>query len=163
MKKLVKQISLVSLVLALLVVFTACDLFSSEKTFSGNGYSITLDSSFVEKEYVSMTGYYESQKLVATVLKEEFSLFEGYYIGSLEEYAELIIEANGLSDIKVSKNNGIVFFEYEKTLNGKNFKYYATVHKGSDAYWLVQFGCETKNYDSLKADMEKYASSFKAD
>ena len=163
MKKITKPIALISLALVFLMVFTACDLFKSEKTFSKSGYQITLDDSFTEKEYVSMTGYYESTKMIVTVLKEEFTLFEGYDVETLKEYAELVIEANGMSNITPSESNGTVFFEYEKNLNGKDYKYYATVHKSSDAFWLVQFGCEAKNYDDLKSDMEKYAASFNAD
>ena len=164
MKRITKLITVLCLFLALLTVFTACEASKSEKTFSGSGFSITLDNSFYEKELVSLTAYYESTKMIVTVLKEEFSLFEGYVVvNSLAEYAELVISANGLENITASEKDGVTYFEYEKTVSGKDYKYYATVHKGSDAFWLVQFACETKNYEDLKADMETYAKSFKAE
>lgn len=161
MKKIVKISAVIALVLALVMIFTACDLFKpSEETFSGNGFSITLNSSFVEKELASMTAYYESQKVIVTVLKEELSLFSGYDVDTLNDYAELVISANSLENVDVLEKDGLVYFEYEKSTNGKDFKYLATVHKGSDAFWLVQFASESKNYDTLRSDMEGYAKSF---
>jgi len=34
-----------------------------------------------------------------------------------------------------------------------------TVYRGSDAYWMVTFACETKNYAAAEAQFLKWADS----
>ena len=57
------------------------------------------------------------------------------------------------------EEEGLTCFTYEKEQNGKNFEYYATVFKGPDAYWLIQFACETENFDDFLPDFQKWANS----
>ena len=97
---------------------------------------------------------------IVVMLKEEFTLFEeaGYEDMTLSEYADLVIQANSLSAER-KEEEGLTCFTYEKEQNGKNFEYYATVFKGPDAYWLIQFACETKNFDDFLPDFQKWAKS----
>lgn len=131
-----------------------------EKQFSKEGATITLTDEFTEKDLVSQTAYYESMDSIVVMLKEEFTLFEeaGYEDMTLSEYADLVIQANSLSAER-KEEEGLTCFTYEKEQNGKNFEYYATVFKGPDAYWLIQFACETKNFDDFLPDFQKWANS----
>jgi len=117
------------------------------KEFTKAGMTLSLTSDFYEKEMASQTAYYESQKYIVTVLKEEFTIFESIGIStdiSVKEYAKLVIDNNMIDSATEEKDN-LTFFKYEKTINGKQFSYFATVHKSSDAFWLIQFACESKN------------------
>lgn len=54
-----------------------------------------------------------------------------------------------------AEEDGLVYFTYEKSNNGKDYKYYATVFKGTDAYWLIQFACEVDDFDKFLPDFQK--------
>ena len=133
-----------------------------DKEFSKSGMTITLTDGFVEKDLVSQTAYYESTKAIVTALKEEFSLFEqaGYEDMTLEEYGNLVLTTNSF-DTEMQHKNGLSYFTYEKSVSGKDFKYFATVFEGSDAFWLIQFASEQKNFDTFQPKFEKWANSVK--
>jgi len=130
-----------------------------EKTFTKSGMSITLTDDFYEKEYVSFTSAYESEKIAVFTLKEEFTLFGGANY-SLKEYAELVTQANMLSATVKTKDD-LTYFAYDKEVNGKDFHYTAFVYKGSDAYWLIQFACVKDQAEKLEKDIFAYAASVK--
>lgn len=147
----------------LLAGVCGCGLLGGEpaaKDFSKSGATITLTEQFTEKDLISQTAYYESRKAIVTMLKEEYSMFRNteYEDMTLTQYAKLVIQVNGLSG-KVSEENGLTYFTYEKSTNGKDFKYYATVFKGPDAYWLIQFACETENFTEYQPEFQKWAKS----
>lgn len=158
MKNILKRISVLCTVALLAICFVGC-AFGAKKTFSKAGVTITLTDKFIEKELVSQTAYFESTEMVVTLLKEEFTLLVGLENWTLKKYAETTISGNGLTAEVVETEKSYVYFEYEKTVSGNDYKYLATCHKADDAFWLIQFGCFSKNYDKLQEDMFKYADS----
>jgi len=158
MKKLSRPMKIGLIVLSAVLSFSVFfviskglgNLFISKaktKEFTKAGVTISLTSDFYEKEIASQTAYYESQKYIVTVLKEEFTIFESLGIStdiSVKEYAKLVIDSN-MIDSAIEEKDNLTFFRSEKTINGKQFSYFATVHKSSDAFWLIQFACESKN------------------
>ena len=120
--------------------------------------SIVLTENFIEKDHASHTSGYYSESISVITLKEEFSLQEGFEDLTLPEYAQLAIDANGISS-QVNTVEGLVTFEYNKQINGKDNTYHAYVFKASDAFWLIQFVCESKNYEENSAFIEKWAKS----
>jgi len=160
MKKILSALLLVVLTLSAL---TSCaSAKPKEKVFSIEGMKITLTDEFVEKQHVSYTAYYETSKALVVAIQEEFSMLSSLGIDtniSLKEYAELVISSNKLSNIEVKESDGLVCFEHEKELSGKNYVYFSTVYKANDAFWLFQFACEKSEYDSMKNDFIKWAKS----
>ena len=137
---------------------------TKEKVFSKAGMEITLTEDFYEKDMAAYTAYYESKTSIVLSIKEEFTIFENAGIStdiSLREYAEMVLTNNVKNNIEVTEKDGLTFFEFDKTANGKDFTYFAVVFRGDDAYWLFQFACETKNYDKLSKDFIAYAKSVK--
>ncbi len=157
MKKAIKRLSVLLMTVLLAVSFVGCSLFK-EKTFTKEGMSITLTGQFVEQEYVTQTVCYVSPKVVVTALKEEFTMLAGFEGWSLVEYASTTI-ANNKLNCRYYGAKGYVYFVFEKEVSGKDYTYYAACYKSTDAFWLVQFGCETKNYEDLQDTMIKYAES----
>lgn len=149
--------------LALLICVTAvalCGCFDSEKEFSKAGMTITLTSSFVEKEIVSQTAYYESTTSIVTVLKESFSSVSGLSNYTLDQYTNAVLTANKLkTEITKYEDKEYYSFTYEKELNGKDYYYFATTFKGPDAFWLIQFACTTSNKDKFQDKFVKWADS----
>lgn len=167
MKKILKAALIISCVAMLSSVMFGCvfkTLFGEPelKDFTKAGMTITLTSDFTEKDLVNQTAYYTSETVIVTALKEEKSLFEeaNINIDTLTEYAELVIENNNANST-VTEENGATYFIYEAEANGKEFKYYASVFKTDDAFWLVQFACEKDDFDSNKTQFAEYASSVK--
>ena len=158
------------LILAVVFVLIATSLAGcfgpSEKVFSKAGMSITLDSGFREKEYVSHTVCYDSKDVAIFVLKEEFNLFENMDIDaaalSLNEYAEIVI-ANHSVEADVQTKDGLTYFKYNRTANGKEYTYSAYVYKTDDAFWLIQFATEQDEFDQNAERIEGFAKSVKFD
>lgn len=148
--------------LALLLVFTGCGIkLAKEKTFSKAGMSITLTDQFAEKDIVTYTATYQSNRYLVFALKEEFSLFEDAGLSadmSLEEYADLIAYNNGI-EMELKEQQGVTYFEYEKTANGKELSYFAVIARGADAYWLIQFACEEEDYAKSQELFLKWAKT----
>lgn len=159
MKKILQRLSVLLLAAFMAVCCFSCAFLKQPKTFSKAGASITLTESFVEKELVSQTAYFESANMIVTMLKEEFSMMPG--LGSIteEEYARLAIQINGMDVPYATSEDGYAYFEFQKTISGNDYSYYATCFKANDAFWLIQFGCFTKNYEKMKPEMQKYAKS----
>lgn len=135
-------------------------LFVSDKEYSKAGITITLTDDFYEKEVVSQTAAYFSDKYFVMCLKEEINVLEQYgiYVASLKEYADIVID-NNLLDVSVQGTDSRPYFVYENQSNGKDFTYLAVLFKGSDAFWMVTFGCETKNYASAEEIFFKWADT----
>jgi len=132
-----------------------------EKAFSKAGMTITLNDSFVEKELVAYTAYFESKTTAVLVVKEEFYFLEQLGLPtdiSLYEYGKKVGENNYL-EYDVTIKDGLAFSEFNNTVNGKDFSYLAVFFRGDDAYWVVQFTCESKNYGKYSGDFFKWAKS----
>lgn len=158
-KKMKKQnfIKIIAVVMMslIMVAFVGCEPAPKPKTFSNAGMSITLTSEYTEKEMVQFTSCYMTSSVVVSALKEEFSLLPGFSNYTLRQYASMIISNNGLSGVtsKTSESGKYVYFKFEKTVSGKDYSYFVTCFKSDDAFWAIQFYCESKNYD-------KYINSF---
>ena len=157
-------IPLLVMVIIAVTAFTTVSLLRNpaqgnpkEKVFSKAGLTITLNDKFYEKEMVSYTAVYDSESIAVFALKEEKSLLEGEEL-TLEEYADLVI-ANNQLDATAKDAEGLISFTFEKHVNGKDCTYFATVHKSDDAYWLLQFSCESTKYEDLKPTIIQYAKS----
>lgn len=171
MKNRFKSAATIVLIVALCAtVFASCGSLAriltsgaKPKDFSAAGMTITLTEEFSESNVVSQTAVYQSQKVIVTVLKEEKSLFAQAGVSSdmsLRDYAQMVITANAL-DEEVYETDGLVCFDYDKEANGKELNYFASVYKGADAYWLVQFCAEEDDYDDMLDEFKKWAKSVK--
>lgn len=159
-----KAISLILLFVMTATLFSGCGLpfrKTTDKTFTKAGLSITLTSDFSEQDLASQTAYYVSKQVIVTTLKEEFSLFENINMPaemSLTEYAQLVIENNKIES-EITQEDGLTSFLYKKEMNGKNITYYATVFRSTDAFWLVQFACDTEQFEEYKPQFIQYAKT----
>ena len=144
----------------LAIVLTVCMLLSlvgcgkkaykaKAAEFSSDGITITLTKAFKEKIYEGYTVCYDSKDVAVFILKESYSLNENYKDMTVERYAYSV--RNAISDKKptqVTRKDGLVYMEYEFNNEGSGtvFKYFAAMYKGVDAFWLVQFACDTEAY-----------------
>lgn len=153
-------IMIILAVVAFITVYSFLNLTpnkNNEKIFSKSGLTITLNDKFNVKEMVSYTAAFDSESIGVLALKEEQSLF-GNKTFSLKEYAELVI-ANNKLDTTVKGTDNLTGFTFENHVNGKDYIIFATVYKSIDAYWLMQFTCESTKFEGLKSTIIQYAKS----
>lgn len=153
---------------AVCILVSACgcafaDEKVADKTFSKAGMSITLTDEFVEKDRVSYAACYDSQNVAIFVIKEEFSIVEDLKDYAVEEYANLVIQNNGLENCEVVNDDGLIYFIHDYVSNGKNYKYFDVVLKSNDAFWMFQFSCENDNFDALRPNFVKWVKSVSFD
>lgn len=167
-------VAIIAGVVVMLVVFgltslsngTFAKLFpAGGQTFTKAGLTITLTKDFQEKEIVSQTVTYMSAKHFVMGLKEEFALLEQNGLSrdlSAWDYAEIVIDNNAINTTLAGEENQPLFI-YSKAANGKDFTYLVKVYKGSDAFGLVTFGCETDDFAKSLEQLNLWASSVRVD
>lgn len=132
-------------------------------TFSKSGMTITLTDDFAEKEYVTYTAVYDSAEIAVFALKEEFWLFDSSVLSaesSVADYADLVWKSNSFSgDVPVSEQDGLTWFDYDRTVNGGDYTYRTYVFKGSDSFWFVQFAAFTDNFSNVESTIHAFAKS----
>lgn len=143
------------------------NLFSSItpeiKTFSYDGMTITLTDEFRETNIENYTVAYDSKNVAVFALKEAFILADGFENCTLEQYADLVLQANNFSSAEIKTADGLTGFEYDFTNPETNdtYKYFSYVYKTNDAFWLVQFATLSKNVDAYASEITQWAQSIK--
>lgn len=134
---------------------------SGPKTFSAKGMTITLTQEFHEVEMDDFDACFATSEQVVFVLKESYADYEELRDLTIEEYGEAVIQANEFdASVKLQQKNGKTYYEYKGTGDtGKTYIYHAVVYKGSEAFYLVQFAVEEKDYGKFINKLEEYASS----
>ena len=133
------------------------------KEFAAAGLHLTLTDAFAEKPHAAYTLYAESEDLLVLGLKEEYSLFENTDFSaqtSLKQYAELVWVANQLEgELPLADDGENLWFDYEKHVNGADYRYRAYVFKDNEGFWLLQFAARADEFDALTDTMREYAAS----
>lgn len=146
----------------LCVVLVGCaGLEPKQKDYSSHGFNIKMDEGMTEKDLANATATFVGTKTVVTALKEEFELLSAINLdenSSVEEYAKAVI-TNNKANYELKEKDGIHYFEYEKTNNGKNYYYMAVMYKSDDAFWLVNFACETSNKSTYQDTFLEWAKT----
>lgn len=131
------------------------------KTFSCDGMSITLTEVFREAEIENFTAAYDSKDVAVFALKEPFALYDGLEAYTVEQYMDLVIEANGLSSAEPKTVEDLTFCKYNRANpeTGVAYTYFAYVYKADDAFWLVQFATADKNVEAYTEEITEFAKS----
>ena len=133
----------------------------ASRIFQGPGYKITLTDSFQSTTYEGYDGAFESEEVFVPVLAERFTDVPEISNYTSYEYADYILRANG-KQCEVKSYKDYLYFEYVSTsqVSGEDMHYFVTIHKGEDAYWLVQFVTAEKNYSKYRESFLKWADTF---
>lgn len=128
------------------------------KDFTVGDMTITLTDKFRTFEEEGFAACYGTKDQTVLVVEEKFTQFEGAAELTRAEYAQLVLESNGLSSaVKVQEADGLTFFEYQ----ADTFNYLTVVYKGQDAFWMVQFCADINNADAFEADFMAMAKTVK--
>ncbi len=163
-----KLLCLLLAMIAMLGCFSGCAaiesfLGPSDKTFTKDKFSITLNEDFYEKEYISYYLYFESADVLVTVVKDNFADIQAAGIStdiSMKDYMDLVIlgnEIEGASD--VVETEGLTYFTYEAEVDGDKFFYTCYAVRGEDAFYLVDMAGFADKKDDLTPKFEKWAKT----
>lgn len=152
-----------ALLLAVVIIVSAgCDLLGAkEQVFSKEGLTLTLTSRFKEADYEDYTVSYESPTVLVLALREAKSDFINDQM-NLDEYGELLIEANDL-DSSLEHRDGLTCLTYTYTddSSDETFTYFTAIYEGDEDFWVVQFVSTEAMYKNLESDFVTYAQSVK--
>ena len=142
-------LSLIVSVLMLAGMLAGC--FGGTKEYTCQDVTMTVPSAMTDvssnSEFKDFTFALDSKKVAIFGLKEDFSDFDGEDI-SLEDYADAVIEANGLDALAISRSgHDYMYFRYEAKSGDGTYKYLAGVYKGKDGFWLIQVASLVTQYD----------------
>lgn len=130
------------------------------KDFTVENVTITLTEAFDEEEYGDFTQCYESRDVAVFMLKEPFTLMEGLDKYTLTQYGKLVVQGNGMEDDALKAENGVTYFTYTaESDSGTTYYYFATVHKGPDAFWLIQFAVDQDKAEEYQDEFFQWAAS----
>ena len=145
-----KAISIALCLALVAVLFTGCIPDSREFTCQ----ELTMDVPLLMQDVSSDSAYssfafaLDSSKVAIFGIKEDFSIISGGEELSTMDYAKTVIEVNGHDSLAISRSNeDYVYFTFEANLEAGLFKYVAGCYKGSEAFWLVQFGGPAVNFE----------------
>jgi len=165
-KKSMLPILIVSIIIGAIVGFAVSYSFNSDKKvepkdFQYDGLNITLTNEFTEVDAEGRTVCYDSKRVAVLVLKEEFSLAEGFGDLTLEEYADILKKENDMSSSKLKETDGLLCFEYDynNAEVNKTFRYFSYLYKSDDAFWVVQFATQTEYVEELSPKINEWAKS----
>ena len=137
-------------------------IFRSEPmTFSKEGMSITVTDDFTVDDSIDRyTLTLASADVAIFALREEFELFGAPGTYTLEEYGELVIDANGL-DTTLRESDGLLGFEHEfrNTELDETFKYFSYVYESDDSFWIIQFAVSADDFAEYEKIIPEWAKS----
>lgn len=139
------------------------DIYAGLKFYeSQSGMSLYMSDGYTEGVLEGVACYFAAQDSALSCTTESFEVFESAGLSSdmsLEEYAQLVIDANGLTGDVLTDEYGNVYIIYSQNIDGSDITYYAFFGRGSDAYWTCNFMCETSQTASHEANFKLWASS----
>ena len=125
------------------------------KTFAKGGMAITLTEAFAERTEPDFHLTYEAEDAMVMVIREDT---EGLMI-TLEEYTEMVQEANDLTQQVVTSRDDYMWLEYTAESDGLNFYYLAACYCSEDDCWVITFATPIGKKDQYKEIFLTWADS----
>lgn len=129
----------------------------------GVGLTIRMAPEMTLTKNNSFDMFYTSEHCLMTAVREGFDVLAASGAGdadtTLEEYIGIVERINGVTFETDAYGNP--FATYVSEIDGKNFTYYFTVRKGSDAFWLVNFACPESEQGTWLPQFALWANSIR--
>lgn len=145
-------------------VESADPLDELKKYTSDSGITIYMADGFKEKDLGvdTVACYFESDNAIFTCSVESFELLESLNFDadmSLEEYGQLVIDANGFDSKLETDEYGNVYMKYVQNIEGNDFTYYGYFKKGAESFWTCNLVCLTESEAEFEDDFALWAST----
>lgn len=161
MKKFVCILAVIAAVLS----FAACGGTSLTTYDTGTGLTAELPAGLTKQE-LSGAVVFSNNDFMMSALIETNETFTSLGVDpasfTIEDYADLVKSANTGVDIDFKKDAaGNYASPYENLSNGVKYFYYATIRKGTDGFWLINFACNVDEQDTYLPLFEQWSQSIK--
>ncbi|WP_405322142.1 hypothetical protein [Frisingicoccus sp.] len=138
------------------------DEASLELFDTGKGLTIKMGSGMKENKNGDHSVYYFADNVMVSVKMVGFEELEedgtGSADSSIEDYIKIIEDNNeNIAFTTDSYGNPSTTYTVEDKKN--DLFYYATVRKGSEAFWLINFSCLEEEKDARLPEFELWAST----
>ena len=145
----------------LIAACTLCGCKGNPKNFTVDTMTITLTDSFKESKMDGFKAYIVSDDVTFSVKTENASdlEYQGYEIAGLKDYAKEICGLNNISSDKLEQRNNYYYFSNSQTVSGAKYTYLHCMFQQGSNYWICEFVCKARQFDSLEASMLKWADS----
>ena len=156
-----KRLVLVSIFLLLFSLF-GCSFLNKEKEFSSNGFTITLNESFVESELVNVKLFVQNTKMAMAMTTDSNS--PSYY--TTTSYLKQLMSITNTTGTIIEGSEGDLkysYVEYTKEVDGDKYSYITFVFKSSSKYYGVDFWCREKNIESIRDQIFEYVKTVKVE
>lgn len=161
-----KGIATVILVVTIGIIFvlmlTMDSWLEKPKTFICDSFEIVLTTAFSES-YEDETYYFGSKDCTVSVYEFDYLRHADLTDMDEQQFLELLQASDHfLPESKIVSESGLKFIEEEAESVSGDIRSYLTVFvKGEEAFYLFEFGCETKKYDKYRYSFFEWASSIK--
>ena len=129
---------------------------ASPKTFTKEDFQITLTDAFESTEEAGYFAFYQSKSVMVFTIREAKGLLGDI---TVEEYGDLVLEANGKTGVKMNQDEGFIWFEYTDTPERQEIYYLAVCCQSKDAFWIVNFATPASNRNQCKDTFLSWAES----
>jgi len=130
----------------------------SPKEFQKEDFQITLTDEFEATDEAGFFAFYRSKTAMVSTVREEKELFGNI---TLEEYGNIVLNANNKTGLQTNHGDGFIWFEYTDTPEGEEIYYLAVCCKSNDAYWIINFATPAKNQEKYREVFLDWAESIK--
>ena len=141
------------------LVFSAVP--ATPQTFAEGELQITLTDAFKQVEQPGFFASYQSKDAMVLAVRESETLFIGDI--TLKEYGNLVLKANGKTDLTMNKDEKFLWFEYIDTPEDQTFYYLAVCCRSRDAFWVINFVTPVSHKEEYKETFLSWARSIVMD
>ena len=153
---------LICLLLLAVTLFSFASCSRRPEDFKAADMTITLTRDFDPSPLPGFTACYHSKRVMVMIMKEPFSIKEGFRHMTLAEYAQSVRANNeSKNPSEVKEEDGLTYFSYvySDAERGKTYVYLCFTYKSIDGFWLVQFATPEKHADKYRDDIFGWAKS----
>ena len=128
-------------------------------------HQLTCNLSEQDIKTAGFDAYFVSDDVSFSVKTENASdlEYQGYEIAGLKDYAKEICSLNGISTDKLVQRNNYYYFSNTQTVSGAKYTYLHCMLKEGNNYWICEFVCKHRSYESLEKSMLQWADSITFD
>ena len=127
-------------------------LSDTTKTFSTSELSIevpvTMSDVSAQAEFKGFDMAVANDKVAIIAIKESRADFDGGADMTVEQYTDLVLQANQLDSKAVARENeDYLYFTFDASSEGMNFRYLGATFAADDCFWFVQVYSLVSDFD----------------
>lgn len=134
-----------------------------DKLFEADTFSIVLNENFTPSTRQGYLVILGASDAAVFVVRESYATYPDFKDLTLEEYAQKIMEVNGLEESEVKYDGELCYFVFEalNSQSKKSYTYYGFLFDANEAKWFVHIAIPTEDVGAREVDVFKWAHSIR--